>query len=97
MDFSLTDDQRQALRELVDGLPKEPAATSPEALAGDTSDPAFVPEPLAPEVAGQAGGVARPVGRLVGWRLVGQRDDPIDGLCRQRRNTRGPGLVAATL
>jgi hypothetical protein len=36
-----------------------------------------------------------PVGRLMGRRLVGQRDDPIDGLGRQRRNTRGPGLVAS--
>src|SRR4029077_19598217 len=33
-----------------------------------------------------------PVGRLVGRRLVGQRDDPIDGL--GWRNARGPGLVA---
>ena len=35
-----------------------------------------------------------PVGRLVGRRLVGQCDDPIDGLGWQRRNARGPGLVA---
>jgi hypothetical protein len=35
-----------------------------------------------------------PVGRLVGRRLVGQHDDPIDGLGGQRRNARGPGLVA---
>ena len=35
-----------------------------------------------------------PVGRLVGRRLVGQRDNPIDGLGWQRPNARGPGLVA---
>ena len=35
-----------------------------------------------------------PVGCFVGRRLVGQRDHPIDGLGGQRRNARGPGLVA---
>ena len=35
-----------------------------------------------------------PVGRFVGRRLVDQRDDPIDGPGRQRRDARGPGLVA---
>jgi hypothetical protein len=29
-----------------------------------------------------------------GGAWLGQRDDPIDGLGRQRRNPRGPGLVA---
>jgi hypothetical protein len=35
-----------------------------------------------------------PVGRLMGRRLVGQHDDPIDGLGGPRRNARGSGLVA---
>ena len=35
-----------------------------------------------------------PVGRLMRRGLIGQRNDTIDGLGRQRRNARGPGLVA---
>jgi hypothetical protein len=49
-------------------------------------------EGLIPTASAIAG--ARPVGRLVRRRLVGQRDDPIDRRGRQRRNARGPGLVA---
>ena len=35
-----------------------------------------------------------PVGRLMRRGLIGQRNDTIDGLGRQRRNARGPGSVA---
>ena len=34
------------------------------------------------------------MGRLMRRRLVGQGNDTIDGLGRQRRDARGPGLVA---